>query len=152
MIRRRSTPPPKYWLFACKSVAGHISYSVVGSIRPCSRRVVVRALQHCMVVEFLPLNDENALPRLSVKPFLHQHASDSTLKQRKIQLKQCHSRTFSKVRQTKLHFHGITPTQFSNSLWKPKKVEKEKKIFGNDDLHSKTPKLLVNPLTFLSLP
>ena len=44
-----------------------------------------------------------------------------------IQLKQCHSRTFSKVRQTKLHFHGITPTQFSNSFGSQKKSRKKRR-------------------------
>ena len=73
--KERSTPPPKYWLFACKSVAGHISYSVVGSIRQYTRGTSGRSA----------LNDENALLPLSVKPFLHQHASDSSLKQWKIQ-------------------------------------------------------------------
>ena len=57
-----------------------------------------------------------------------------------IQLKQCHSRTFSKVRQVAFSWHyTYTIFQF---FWKPKKVEKEKKIFGNDDLHSKIPKLI----------
>ena len=125
---RRSTPPPKYWLFACKSVAGHISYSVVGSIRQYTRGTSGRSA----------LNDENALLPLSVKPFLHQHASDSSFKtvENSIQLTMWFMLDFffKGKKDSKLLFHCITPTQFSNSFFgfldrKPKKVEKEKNVY-----------------------